>query len=359
MHTKKCWNVTANHKYKQVITMLCLMVTLLTILCSIIPTARADDADDLEITSPEDLDMYIKKWQEYRDDIYGEYGSIGGAAWDVASTAKGCNPHFNLTTVAKSIYKFSSYSGKWMVNAAIGGTSTTLIESCVLIYEGVAVIGIALIFLYFLIDLLDEVQADNFTIEKLIKKLITLTVAIVVVNIGGNIFATICDFSDALIDDLSSAVSLGSIKSMDSLHEQLMGLHQDAGFLSQILIWLSAATILIENAIPYAIHYLLFVIVYLLSFSRFVEIVVRFVMAPIGIAQLVSGGAKGPGMRYIKKFASCALQGAVCIVAYGSQQIIQNNANELNSIFVAIILPLTILGFLLKSGKIADDIVGV
>lgn len=348
MHTKKCWNVTANHKYKQVITMMCLVVTLLTILCSIIPTARADD-----------LDIAINKWQGYRNDIYNEYGDWGGVMWDIASTAKGCNPHFNLTTVAKSIYKFSTYEGKWSINAAIGGTSTTLIESCVLMYEGVAVIGIALIFLYFLIDLLDEVQADNFTIERLIKKLITLTVAIVVVNIGGNILATICEFSDALIDDLSGVVALGSMASMDNLYSDLMSLHQDAGFLSQIIIFLDMLAIIVENLIPYALTYVLFLIVYLLSFSRFVEIVVRFVMAPIGIAQLVSGGAKGPGMRYIKKFASCALQGAVCIVAYGSQQVIQNNADEVNSIFIAIILPLTILGFLLKSGKIADDIVGV
>lgn len=353
MHTKKCWNVTANHKYKQVITMLCLVATLLTILCNIIPTARADDADELDIA--------ITQWQTYRDDIYDEYGDWGGVMWDIASTAKGCNPHFNLTTVAKSIYKFSTYEGKWTINAAIGGTSTstTLIESCVLMYEGVAVIGIALIFLYFLIDLLDEVQADNFTIERLIKKLITLTVAIVVVNIGGNILATICEFSDALIDDLSGVVALGSMQSMEDLYKGLIGLHQDAGFLSQIIIFLDMLAIIVENLIPYLLTYVLFLIVYLLSFSRFVEIVVRFVMAPIGIAQLVSGGAKGPGMRYIKKFASCALQGAVCIVAYGSQQVIQNNADEVNSIFIAIILPLTILGFLLKSGKIADDIVGV
>lgn len=346
-------DATRKIKFLRIFAVFLLVITLCMTFTSLTPTAYADD-DFVENDYSEELDS----WEEMRDAIYDKLGGFGGVCWDIASTARGCNPNFNLSTIAGEIYKISNYSGKWAING-MTDVDISLVNCCKDMYEFMKVIGVALIFLFFLIDILDEVQADNFTIEHLIKKLITLTVAIVVMNVGAEIFEGICEFGDALIKDSKTAVAKGSMDDMQRLYEEIIGVADDSGFFSNVLAFIAMIGIIIENLIPYILTFVVYLLAYLVSFSRFIEILVRFAFAPIGISQLVSGGAKGPGMRYIKKFASVVLQGAVCVMAFGSIQIIQSCANEVNALFGSILLPITLLGFLFKVSKIADDIVGV
>lgn len=339
---------TKKATFKRFIAMFALMLIVFTLVATITPTANAW----IEEIDAEDL----AEWKNYRNLIYDKLGGFGGVCWDVASTAAGCNPNFNLATIAGEIYKISNYSGKW----TLGGLSSeySLIGAGKQMYDYMKVVGICLIFLYFLIDLLDEVQADSFTIEHLIKKLLTLTIAIVVLTIGGEIFDYICQLGDALIQDAKGAVSNGADGEMRTLYESIIGV-DDGGFFSNLLACITMLGIIAENLIPYILTFVVYLIAYLVSFSRFIEILVRFAFAPIGMAQLVSGGAKGPGMRYIKKFASCVLQGAVCTLSFGTVSIIQSTSNELNAFFASILVPITLIGFLMKAGRIADDICGV
>ena len=326
----------------QNISIITFVLILLAILTTITPVVHAEE-------------IWEGDFSQVRDKIYTQ-NSVAGVAYDVATTAEGCNPHFNFANLAKTIYSIQGFSGTFKVGTFLG-KDYTLIKAGVSMYEYMKVIGIALIFLFFLIDLLDEVQADSFTIEHLIKKLITLTVAIVVLNMGGTIFDYICQFSDALLDDVATATSGGN-GGHNTIAETIMKSGGD-GIFSSLLLVLGAIGIMLKNIVGYLLFLVAFIIAYLISFSRFIELLVRFVFAPIGMAQLVSGGAKGPGMRYIKKFASCALQGAVCVAAFGAADIVKNQASGLNGIFAQILVPITLIGFLMKTGRIADDVVGV
>lgn len=345
-HTLHTIRKSKKETFKRRIAMFALILVALTFFTTMIPTAHAWYTTEA-----------LSTWENYRNIIYDKLGGFGGVCWDIASTAAGCNPNFNLSTIAGEIYKISSYSGKW----TMGGLSSeySLINAGKNMYEYMKVVGICLIFLYFLIDLLDEVQADNFTIEHLIKKLLTLTIAIVVLTIGGEIFDYICQLGDALIDDAKASVSEGAIGEMEAIYNDIIGVADDSGFFSNVLAFIAMLGIIVENIIPYILTFVVYLIAYLVSFGRFIEILVRFAFAPIGMAQLVSGGAKGPGMRYIKKFASCVLQGAVCVLAFGTVSIIQSCANEINAIFTSLLVPITLIGFLMKAGRIADDICGV
>ena len=293
-------------------------------------------------------------WLNYRNEIDSKIGGFAAGCWDVATTAGNCNPHFNFSKIAGTIYKFSTYNGKW---TEVGGAN--LIDAGKAMYESMCVIGICLVFLFFLIDLLDEVQADNFTIEHLIKKLLTLTVAIIILDMGGDLFDLICQMGDALINDASKASAAGNSIKLTSLYDQIMDVKDDSGFLSNIIAALSCIGILLENLVPYILMLVALIIAYLVGFSRFIEILVRFAFAPIGMAQLVSGGAKGPGMRYIKKFASVVMQGAVCVLAFGTVTIISNAASGINAVLAMLLVPITLIGFLLKVPRVTDDIMGV
>lgn len=300
---------------------------------------------------------YTEWWRSVYDDLKEQDGPLMAFCWGVVTTVAGANPDFSLATVGADIYRFSSYSGKWIT----GNNNSTLIHAGKNMYQSMSTVGLALIFLYFLIEILDEVQADNFNVEHLIKKLITLAVAIIVVLNGAQIFDYISQLGDALISDAVDTAAVGSAVNprVKELGETLLGAETENGFVSAFKRNLYALGLIAENIIPWLITIVALLIIYLISFSRFIEFLVRFAFAPIGMAPLVSGGAKSAGMRYIKKFASCVIQGAVCVLAIGSVSIIQSLANEVNSILAGILLPLTLIGFVTKSQRIADDIVGV
>lgn len=336
--------------FKRYIAIFALMLVTLTFITAMMPKANAwVTKDDPSV---------VDEWERYRAKSYAALGTFGGICWDVVSTTAGCNPHFNLTSIAGSIYKVASYSGKFEYGNLTGDSS--LIGAGQNMYNYMKVVGMCLIFLYFLIDLLDEVQADSFTIERLIKHLLTLTIAIVVLNIGGEIFNYICQLGDALIEDSKVSALNGEMGEMDDIYNSLIGTAPDkGGAIFGLKLFIKAIGLLAEHVIPFLITFVAYLIAYLISFSRFIEILVRFAFAPIGMAQLVSGGAKGPGMRYIKKFASCVLQGAVCVLAFGTVSIIQSATTLVGAFFTSVLVPITLIGFLLKTSRIADDICGV
>ena len=295
-------------------------------------------------------------WLSKRDEIQRELGDTAAFVFDVTTIAGNCNPHFNFSTIAANIYKFSRYQGKW---TSLSSETQTLMSAGVAMYNVMKVVGVCLIFLFFLIDLLDEVQADHFTIEHLIKKLLTLTVAIIVMQMGAEIFTLLMEMGDTMIDDASVAAGTGNVVALDRAFNTVMAVKPTGGFFSTILMWMALIAIFVDQLIPYVLMLAASIIAYLVGFSRFIEILVRFAFAPIGIAQLVSGGAKGPGMRYIKKFASCCLQGGVAVLAFGTVTIISNLAAGINAILASILVPITLIGFLMKIGRVADDIVGI
>lgn len=327
---------------KQYLIIMCIVLSAFMLITAILPQAYADDAGS---------------WESMRNEIEDKCGVFGALAWDVGTAAAGYNPNFNLMTIAGDIYKISSYSGSW----ALGGTrySVNLIDAGKAMYEVMKVVGLALIFLYFLIEILDEVQSDHFNIEHLIKKLLTLTIALIVLNQGADIFNYICQLGDALINDVHGTADDRAPGDVQVLYQTLIHAGDSGGIFSALIAFITCVGIICDNAIPFLFTLVAYLIAYLTSFSRFIEILVRFTFAPVGCASLVSGGSKGPGMRYIKKFASCVLQGAVAVMAFGCVSIITQASNELNEVFSGILLPLTLIGFISKVGRIADDIVGV
>lgn len=346
------------NKKKKLFTLLAIFLLVVTLVTSLAPTAHADD---------EHPRMDKDGWNAALEEIKtkSDNNAVAIWAWDFCTTAAGIHPDYNISQIAKGIYQISSYKGKWAF--AISGIGdedgVSLIDCGKAMYDTMSVVGLALIFLYFLIEILDEVQADSFNIEHLIKKLITLVIAIVVVLQGAQIFEYIMLLGDTLIEDAAQAAGDGGAATTtgQAIKEQILRACEGGigGVFSTLSIVFTCLGMICQNAVPWAMTILAFLVAYLVSFSRFIELLVRFCFAPVGMAQLVSGGAKGPGMRYVKKFASCCLQGAVCVVAFGTVTIIQAQANDINGMFSQFIVPLTLIGFLMRAGRIADDICGV
>lgn len=366
---------TISTRQKICFTLLSLLLCFVLFASAVVPCSYAADDDTWEppwSDSGATYDDYPsmgpkfdnKSWQQIYDE-FDAVSSLASVAWSVGTTALGANPYLKASNIAATVFRFSSYKGQWsdQITHWVSGTTTpSIIDAGMALYHAMSVLGLALVLLYFLIEILDEVQADNFNTEHLIKKLITLAVAILVVLEGENLLGLIAQLGDALVDEAIQVGNVGTAYNAKvvELYEALVkACFEETGFLSAIGIFLAAFGQLSKFIIPYILSLVAILIAYLTSFGRFMEFLVRFAFAPVGCAPLVSGGAKSAGMRYIKKFASCVIQGAVCVLAFGAADTVYTMANELNQYIGMFLIPLTLIGFLQKAPRIADDIVGV
>lgn len=326
------------------VTIMCLLCTLM----AFIPvfTPATPEADAWYSGSYETLTFAQRK-----ANVKEKAGGFAAMVFDYIAISEGAHPDWSWTKISANIFKTAQFSftlsGRTINLATIGKT----------IYESMKVVGVALIFLYFLIEILDEVQADHFSIEHLIKKLITLTVAMLVLNQGGNLFQYILNMGDPLIDLVADAVGQAQSQPLTKAFYDEM-VNADSGIISTIIIMIASVASLAANIIPCLLTMVAVLIAYLVGYSRYFEIMLRFAFAPIGLSQLVSGGAKGAGMRYVKKFASAVIQGAVCVAVFGIIPILSGNTS-LGSVIGKLIVPLTAIGVIMKAPRIADDIVGV
>lgn len=284
----------------------------------------------------------------------GPAGALGKAAFEFAAVASGAHPLLAPAAVAIEILRINFGS------ASYSSQTYSIMDVGASVYEMLQIVGVLLMLLYLLIDILDEVQVDHFTVEHLIKKLIVFAVALLVLQQGGKIFKTITEIGDALMDDVNDAFSAAQLTSgtLGTLYAELTST-AELGIFDRVGLLMKCIGIILDNILGYILGYVALIFVWLTSFSRFIEILVRTALAPIGLAPLVSGGAKGAGMKYLKKFASVVLQGAVIIAAIKASSVISSALGGLNAVLAPILMPLTLIGFLSKVPGIADDIVGV
>ena len=352
------YNFVKTKNFKIILVVLVFLV-LISLAASLIPAAKA-------LMLPSDCNECVRDDNDPNDWHYIRYKELDGhsalqIAWDFGTTAIGANPHASLATIAAEIYKMPTAEFQWTTGAT-EETSWSIWRAASEMYKVMKIVGIALVFLYFLIEILDEVQADNFNFEHLIKKLITLAVALIVIQQGPDIFTTIGEWGDHMIDVAADAVAEGNGNNpqYSLLRTFLVEAKEHGGFTSFIYATIALVTVIVDNIVSFLLMLIVLFVAYLICFSRLIEILVRFAFAPIGLAPLVSGGAKSAGMRYAKKFAAVCLQGAICTLAVGTVSIVsQYQSGLIASALGSLILPFTLIGFLMKSGRIAEDVVGV
>lgn len=282
--------------------------------------------------------------------LYCAAGGMGASGFSIACAAQGVNPETSIAAMGVEIFSLLN----------IGDGSLNIINLGTSVYESLAVIGLLLVILYFIIDVLDEMQADHFTVDHLIKKLITMAVAILVISQGPIIFANIIRFGDEFMNDVSDAFARATLRNNSELQQAYENMMYTDGLFGIVEALADALGLMVDNIVAYLFSYVALLFAYLTAFSRFLEIIIRFAMAPIGLAPLVSGGAKGSGMRYLKKFASVCIQGAVCVAALAAATALSLAMQDgVSAVIAQVLVPLTLIGFMAKTQGIADDIVGV
>jgi hypothetical protein len=330
------------HRQRPIVAFAIILLIALVLAEALIPTAHA------EILDPVDYEAQLHNIRE------GAAGDIGAAAYNFVAIATGVHPTLSVGGIVSSLVRVDQDQVAYQ-----GGGRGSIVDLAKSVYEVLKIVGVLLMLLYLLIDVLDEVQTDHFTVEHLIKKLISFAVALLVLQYGADILANIVYFGNELADDVNVAWATGNTLTgqMGALYASLV--QTDLGIFETIGVLMQCLGVIADNIVGYLLSFLSVLFVWLTCFSRFIEILIRFSLAPIGMAPLVSGGAKGAGMRYIKKFASVVIQGAVIVTAVRAAAAISSYSSGVNAVIMPILMPLTLIGFLSKVPAIADDVVGV
>lgn len=266
----------------------------------------------------------------------------------------------------------------------INSATTTAINGSVIsdaigIFKG---LGTSLVILFFLIELLNEAQRDMVTFERLIVMMIRLlAVTVIIINLEAIVLGI-----EQLSVSIFSAVrnmANGSTSSFSIFGQDAASGYQYSEVEDDLKKGLKAGIkeslmVILQLFIPWIISRLSFVVAYVIAVGRSIELIVRAIFSPIGVAQLFEDGTRSSGMRYLKKFAACALQlSVIAIILYASNALNNSlvatfgegymtlNADNIidvltsSTLWTMSAIQLAVIGIILKAQGICNDILGV
>ena len=122
--------------------------------------------------------------------------------------------------------------------------------------------------------------------------------------------------------------------------------------------WIKAWAALL---LPYILSLLLSLVSQFIVYSTILEIAIRKLFAPLAVADTYQDGMRSPGMRYFKKlFATLLKLSAIMLIGFVAGQIISaSSLGGINMAWGIIVINLTAVGVMFKSGEFINDAVGV
>ena len=220
-------------------------------------------------------------------------------------------------------------------------------------YDAFASIGIGLAVIWVMLDILEKLQIEQLSPEILLRIFIKLIMAVLIVANIQQITEGIISVSNELMQDASDATHLAQEAALDDIYDDLM----DMGYIKTLCL-------LLELLIPAigTMFCMLFMLVQIIG--RLIEIGIRILFMPIGVSDAFTHGTNSPGFRYIKKFFAVCLQGAVLIAVlnigiYFMGDATINAATRGFGFISDMVIMVSMIGLMIKSQQIVNDIVGV
>lgn len=214
-------------------------------------------------------------------------------------------------------------------------------------------ISAALITLYFLMDLIEQIQrGQGQTPELLLRSFLKVVIAVELIIHGFDLFITLRQVGDSLTSSLTSVTSIAS--GGMNVADQIVPTGEK---------WYTYLGLVFQLILPFAFSKIIYLGINVTCYARIIELVVRTVFAPVAIADIFHDGMHSPGVRYIKKYIAVCLQGAViiCILAITSTisaSALSGMAGNDNFIWATLAINFSALMAILKSQGLANDVAG-
>lgn len=270
-----------------------------------------------------------------------------------------------------------------------GGNSASAISAGLKTYalnfqEPLQAVGAAIAMAFFLIQLLELTTQERFTIEFFIKFFGKLVISIALILACKTITEQLWNFGEAftsLINKNYTTVTANTTlgNSSEALKDKLNDNSQEGNSDKQQFIDaavneykdVNTISLILEfgvvGLVLYLMSLILIIVVYIVSFTRVLEMSVRAVFMPIAFALLSDDGWRGAGGRYIKKFIAICAQGAVLIligevssfaILTSMTTVGSNNGNFLMSIVIDLGIAYAGISMMFRSIGIINDVFG-
>lgn len=243
-------------------------------------------------------------------------------------------------------------------------------------------IGIAMMLLFFFIDLADKIKVREFTMEQFIRAFIGLLISFFLIVNSLDLLKAFVEFGEGLAGILNESSEPARF------FENTENVEKFAKGVGKIDIF-PAVGYAVKTLVPALISWIASIVVIFIAVSRLVEMTIRTVFAPFAVADCYQDGSRSNGIRYLKKFLALALQFALIVginigVAFIMKQVIGGDAGmDMTAVFgdgkfaekdcmefldnllggddfwLCMGLLVTKIGLMIKSMSIANDIVGV
>lgn len=169
------------------------------------------------------------------------------------------------------------------------------------VYEPISAIGYLLVIVYFIMGIIDNASKEMFGAEQLFKLIIKLFIAVLVITNGLAILEAGIKLGNSLVSNISSG-------SNDAIvFRRLWDECKQYSWLDSLEVIGEILNLLLE----FVLSLIPVIIILLTIFSRYIEIAVRSMFAPIGMADLYESGPHSNGIKYLKKLLAVFCQGAI------------------------------------------------
>ena len=197
------------------------------------------------------------------------------------------------------------FSSKGDYSAAVN-----LVED--LYFSVIQPIAIMLMIIYFLLALVDKMTSENFTWEQMGKQMCMFLASFYLINHGFEILELLFQLGLSLTKQVNALVD-GSLDPKDgaSRVESVINTFKATinvpNFLKDICLF-------VYLLIPWALSWIMGLVVKIICYTRVIEIYARAAFAPIALSDFFHSGFQGAGWRFLKSFLAVCLQGALILV---------------------------------------------
>lgn len=205
---------------------------------------------------------------------------------------------------------FSDGSGADKFNQA-GNIFVDALDIVKTIYQdGVQPVAVMLLFIFFMLAVIDKLSSENFTWEQLWRQMAMLLGAKFLIDHGFEIMQILFNIGVNFAYSVDKSGVSDVISTGMSAEELLEQFQTSLGLDKGILKILAPVIMFMYLLIPWIFSFILGMAVKIVCYTRVVEIYLRAAFAPIALSDFFHSGFQGSGWRFLKSFLAVCLQGA-------------------------------------------------
>lgn len=260
-----------------------------------------------------------------------------------------------------------------------GITFTNLTSAIRTMHKTFQNLGMIMLIIFFGMGVLESFSFQQMYLEKMVRQFIFLCIGIVLISKSMELVFGISNVCSALIQKIVNNANVSNANMASQLMELKKVIYDQcnvssgtglkASITDAVSNMATAVSYLIQLFIPSLIAKLSGVVVSVMCWSRFIELVIMGIVSPLTVCDISSGGGMhSNAVKGMKNVLSLALSGAIIMLAVFICQQIQfgilsanvlGEANFMDCIWKEIVVAIVQVGLVVKAPGIAKQILGM